>query len=250
MVRKNIDQPLKIHLNFPGIHNVQNALAAIAVATELNVADNDIVKALKNFTGIERRFQNYGEISTTAGNVILVDDYGHHPTEITATINAIREGWPTRRLVMVFQPHRYTRTRDLLNEFAIALSEVDILILCEVYPASEPPIIGADGNAIRNAITANNTPETRVPFNKAIIPFLAPFTGSIIFPNMPVTPPAIFPRTLDCFLSLSFCFSFISFLAEGLSAPFKRKASIFLSSLAFCLLYFALSSAFRPDASS
>ena len=154
VVRKNIDQPLKIHLNFPGIHNIQNALAAIAVATELNVADNDVVKALKNFTGIERRFQNYGEISTTAGNVILIDDYGHHPTEITATINAIRDGWPTRRLVMVFQPHRYTRTRDLLNEFAIALSEVDILILCEVYPASEPPIIDADGNAIKNTITA------------------------------------------------------------------------------------------------
>jgi UDP-N-acetylmuramate--alanine ligase len=159
VVRKDIDQPLDICLRLPGMHNVRNALAAIAVAGELQISDQAVVTALGKFEGIDRRFQNYGDIRTRNGKVMLVDDYGHHPTEIAATVNAARAGWPGRRLVLVFQPHRYTRTRDLLDDFATVLSEADILVLLEVYAAGEAPIAGADGRAIARAVRGRGSVE-------------------------------------------------------------------------------------------
>jgi len=152
--RKEHADALAITLNLPGRHNVQNALAAIAVATELGVSDADIQKALAEFQGIGRRFQIAGEIPVAAGKVLLIDDYGHHPRELAPTIAAARAGWPDRRLVVVFQPHRYTRTRDLFDDFAQVLSEVDVLVLCEVYAAGEAPIAGADGRALARGIRA------------------------------------------------------------------------------------------------
>jgi UDP-N-acetylmuramate--alanine ligase len=139
-------------LNMPGLHNVRNALAAIAVAVEVGVKIENIHRALDEFQGINRRFQVYGEIGINAGKVMVVDDYGHHPTEVMATIDAIRAGWPQRRLVVVFQPHRYTRTRDLFEDFVMALSEVDVLLLLEVYPAGEEPIPAADGRSLCRSI--------------------------------------------------------------------------------------------------
>lgn len=143
---------LDISLNMPGEHNVLNALAAIAVAHEVGVNDKDIQNALDSFQGIGRRFQIYGEYQTANGKVLHVDDYGHHPREVAATIHAVRKGWPDNRLVVVFQPHRYTRTRDLFEDFTIVLSETDVLVLLEVYPAGESPIAGADGRALARAI--------------------------------------------------------------------------------------------------
>ena len=143
---------MDITLNMPGEHNVQNALAAIAVAHEVGVNDQDIQQALKNFQGIGRRFQIYGEYKTSNGTILHVDDYGHHPREVAATIHAVRKGWPDNRLVVVFQPHRYTRTRDLFEDFSMVLSEVDVLVLLEVYAAGESPIAGADGRALARAI--------------------------------------------------------------------------------------------------
>ena len=136
---------LEIKLNIPGHHNVLNALAAVAVATDEGVSDEAIIKALGEFQGVGRRFQVYGEFDTERGNVLMVDDYGHHPSEVRATVETIRAAWPDRRLVMVYQPHRYTRTRDLYEDFVQVLSEVDALLLMEVYPADEEPIPGADG---------------------------------------------------------------------------------------------------------
>lgn len=147
-------EPLAIELNLPGRHNVLNALAAIAVATELGVADADIQHALAGFQGIGRRFQMAGEIAAHSGRVLLVDDYAHHPRELAPTIAAARAGWPERRLVVVFQPHRYTRTRDLFDDFVEVLSGVDVLVLCEVYAAGEAPIAGADGRALARGIRA------------------------------------------------------------------------------------------------
>lgn len=152
VTRRGRPDALDITLNMAGRHNVLNALAAIAVAQELGVDDAAIQRALAGFQGIGRRFQMYGEISTGAGKVLLIDDYGHHPREIAATVKAIRAGWPQRRLVVAFQPHRYSRTRDLFEDFAIVLSEVDVLALLEVYPAGEAPIAGADGRALSRAI--------------------------------------------------------------------------------------------------
>lgn len=143
---------MDLTLNLPGEHNVLNALAAIAVASELDVSDEAIAKALREFEGIGRRFQLYGEVNFGRGKALLVDDYGHHPTEIAATLRAARSAWPERRLVQVFQPHRYTRTRDLFEDFAQVLSEVDVLVLLDVYAASEQPIAGADGRALARAI--------------------------------------------------------------------------------------------------
>lgn len=143
---------LDISLNMPGEHNVLNALAAIAVAHEVGVDDKAIHSALENFQGIGRRFQIYGEYETANGKILHVDDYGHHPREVAATINAVRKGWPGNRLVVVFQPHRYTRTRDLFEDFSMVLSEVDVLVLLEVYAAGETPIAGADGRALARAI--------------------------------------------------------------------------------------------------
>jgi UDP-N-acetylmuramate--alanine ligase len=144
--------PLPVTLNLPGRHNVLNALAAITVATELEIDDAAIQRALANFQGIERRLQWLGEVDIGTGQVTLVDDYGHHPTEIAATVDAARQGWPGRRIVLVFQPHRYTRTRDLLDEFAQVLADSDALVVAEVYPAGEAPIPGADGKALCRAI--------------------------------------------------------------------------------------------------
>ncbi|MCF7981368.1 MAG: UDP-N-acetylmuramate--L-alanine ligase [Pseudomonadales bacterium] len=139
---------LKITLNIPGQHNVLNALAAIAVATDEGVSDQAICAALSKFSGVGRRFQVYGEFETGNGKVLMVDDYGHHPREVKATIDTARASWPDRRLVMIYQPHRYTRTRDLYEDFVQVLSEVDLLLLMEVYPADEEPIAGAEGRSL------------------------------------------------------------------------------------------------------
>jgi len=144
---------LKICLNLPGRHNVLNALAAIAVATQLKVANEDIQRALANFGGVGRRFQVYGDYSLKqGGKVTLLDDYGHHPREIQVTLEAIRQCWPGRRLVMVYQPHRYSRTRDLFHSFCEVLSQVDALLMFEVYSAGEPYIAGADGQSLIKGI--------------------------------------------------------------------------------------------------
>jgi UDP-N-acetylmuramate--alanine ligase len=149
--------PIDIVLNLPGTHNVQNALAAIAIATELEVKDADIQRALADFNGVGRRFQRYGEVPVTTvdqpgGAYTLVDDYGHHPVEMAATIAAARGAFPGRRLVLAFQPHRFTRTRDCFEDFVKVLSTVDALVLTEVYSAGEAPIVAADGRALARAI--------------------------------------------------------------------------------------------------
>lgn len=143
---------LDVVLNLPGRHNVLNALAALAIASELDVSDEAILAGLRKFDGVGRRFQMYGDIDFGRGKATLVDDYGHHPREMQATLNAVRNAWPERRLVLVFQPHRYTRTRDLFEDFAQVLSETDVLVLMDVYAASEKPIAGADGRALARAI--------------------------------------------------------------------------------------------------
>jgi UDP-N-acetylmuramate--alanine ligase len=144
---------LSVTLNLPGRHNVQNALAAIAVASELGVADAAILKALSEFRGVGRRFQRCGDI-VLAGNgcFTLVDDYGHHPVEMAATLAAARGAFPGRRVVLAFQPHRYTRTRDLFEDFVKVLSTADALLLAEVYPAGEAPIVAADGRSLARAV--------------------------------------------------------------------------------------------------
>jgi len=152
-------KPLSVMLNIPGLHNVRNALAAIVVATELGVADAAICRALANFQGIDRRMQYLGEARISGGSVSFVDDYGHHPTEIAATLEALQQAWPDRRLVLVFQPHRYTRTRDLLDDFATVLSGLEVLLVTEVYPAGEAPIKDADGRAICRAIRSRGKVE-------------------------------------------------------------------------------------------
>lgn len=144
---------LDITLNLPGLHNVQNALAAIAVANEIGVPDAAIVRALETFGGVERRFQRYGDIKIQGkGSFTLIDDYGHHPAEIAATISAARGAFPGRRLILAFQPHRYTRTRDVFEDFVKVLSTADILLLTEVYAAGEEPIVAADSKSLTRAI--------------------------------------------------------------------------------------------------
>ncbi len=149
------DRPtLNITLNVPGKHNALNAAAAIAVASEEEVADEAILNALATFAGTGRRFDHLGEFDSGNGQVMLVDDYGHHPSEVDVTIDAARAGWPDRRLVMVFQPHRYSRTRDLYDDFANVLDKVDVLVMLDVYSAGEAPIPGADGRALCRTIRA------------------------------------------------------------------------------------------------
>jgi UDP-N-acetylmuramate--alanine ligase len=157
--RTGHEESFRVTLRLPGMHNVRNALAAIAVADELAVGTDAMMKALHDFEGIDRRFQRLGEVKTAAGTVMLVDDYGHHPTEVAATLSAARSGWPAKRVVLVFQPHRYTRTRDLIDDFASVLSDADVLILLEVYAAGEEPIAGADGRAIARAIRSRGSVE-------------------------------------------------------------------------------------------
>lgn len=143
---------LSIKLRMPGRHNVLNALSAIAVATDEKIADEAIVRALEKFQGVGRRFQVCGEFPLEDENIMLVDDYGHHPTEVDVTIQAIRKGWPGKRLVMLFQPHRFSRTRDLYDDFVRVLSDVDVLLLLDVYPAGEDEIPGADGRSLCRSI--------------------------------------------------------------------------------------------------
>jgi UDP-N-acetylmuramate--alanine ligase len=148
--------PIEIELNLPGVHNVRNALAAIAVATELGVDDQDIIRALKEFKGVGRRFTRHGEIKIArGGSFTLIDDYGHHPVEMAATLAAARGAFPKRRLVLAFQPHRYTRTRDCFGEFVKVLQDFDAVILTDVYPAGEPVIRGADSPSLIEAIKNN-----------------------------------------------------------------------------------------------
>jgi len=144
---------LPITLNLAGTHNVLNALGAIAVALEVGVADDAIVAALSEFEGVGRRFQRYGEVSLPdGGSYTLIDDYGHHPVEMKATLEGVRGAFPDKRLVLAFQPHRYTRTRDLFEDFVKILCVVDVLVLAEVYPAGEPPIVAADSRALMHAL--------------------------------------------------------------------------------------------------
>ncbi|HEY8586181.1 MAG TPA: UDP-N-acetylmuramate--L-alanine ligase [Rhodanobacter sp.] len=145
---------LPVKLNLPGRHNVLNALAASAIGWQLGVEADAIARALENFQGVGRRFHRRGEIALDQGSVLLVDDYGHHPREIAAVFAAARGGWPERRLVVGFQPHRYSRTRDLLDDFANVLADADVLVLTDVYPAGETPIAGADGHALARAVRA------------------------------------------------------------------------------------------------
>ncbi len=151
---RNNQEPLTITLNIPGEHNILNSLATFAVAAEEGVSDADICTGLSNFAGVGRRFQVYGNYNIGIGEVMLVDDYGHHPREVAATIAAIRKGWPDKRLVMVYQPHRYSRTRDLYDDFVEVLSQVDALLLMDVYPAGEAEIPGADGRSLCRSIRA------------------------------------------------------------------------------------------------
>jgi len=143
---------IDMSVNLPGQHNVLNALASIAVATDEGVEDEAIVSALAKFAGIGRRFEQLAQLSTEKGEMVLVDDYGHHPREVQATIKAMRNGWPEKRLVMVFQPHRYSRTRDLYEDFVDVLSEVDCLFLLDVYAAGETPISSADSKSLARSI--------------------------------------------------------------------------------------------------
>ena len=142
----------EVTLNLPGKHNALNATAAFALARDEGISEQAILTALRQFEGIGRRFQQYGEFDTGNGKVLLLDDYGHHPTEVAATVAAVRAAWPERRLVMAYQPHRYTRTRDLYEDFAKVLSSVDTLLLLEVYGAGEAPIAGADSRSLCRSI--------------------------------------------------------------------------------------------------
>jgi UDP-N-acetylmuramate--alanine ligase len=152
VVRKGKQTKLAITLNMPGWHNMLNALAAIAVATELAVTDDAIINSLAAFRGVGRRFQINGDLPIPNGKVTFVDDYGHHPRELAATLDALRQAWPDKRAIVIFQPHRYTRTRDLFEDFVHVLSTVDVLLLMDVYSAGEAVIPGADGRALSRAI--------------------------------------------------------------------------------------------------
>jgi UDP-N-acetylmuramate--alanine ligase len=152
VIKNGSTKTLPITLNLPGHHNVLNSLAAIAVSQEVGASDAAIVKALAEFKGVGRRFQRYGDIAIAGGAYTLVDDYGHHPVEMAATIAAARGAFPDKRLVLAFQPHRYTRTRDLFEDFVKVLATVDVLLLAEVYAAGEAPIVAADGRALMRAL--------------------------------------------------------------------------------------------------
>jgi UDP-N-acetylmuramate--alanine ligase len=154
VVRRADGLRLPVTVNLPGMHNVLNSLAAIAVALEIGIPHESIQRALANFQGIDRRLTHVADVKIAAGGdpVTIIDDYGHHPTEIAATLDAIRQGYAGRRLVLAFQPHRYTRTRDLLDDFASVLGGADSLLVTEVYAAGEPPIPAADGRAICRAV--------------------------------------------------------------------------------------------------
>jgi UDP-N-acetylmuramate--alanine ligase len=158
VLRPNLP-PLAVTLNLPGLHNVLNSLASIAIATDEGVSDAAIISALASFEGVGRRFQQYGNFAWQDGDVCLVDDYGHHPREVEATLKAARQSFPERRLVLMFQPHRYTRTRDCFEDFVQVLSQVDVLLLLDVYSAGEKPIAGADGRTLARSIRARGLVE-------------------------------------------------------------------------------------------
>ena len=157
VVRKDKGQDLRVSLSIPGKHNVLNALAAIAIATDEGVSDEDIIEGLRKFQGVGRRFEIHGEFEQGDGQFLLVDDYGHHPTEVRATIEAVRSGWPDCRLIMIYQPHRYSRTLALFDQFVDVLSSVDRLILLDVYSAGEDVVIGARGEDLYKAIRRNSS---------------------------------------------------------------------------------------------
>ncbi len=166
---------LRVELNAPGRHNALNAVAAIAVGTEERISDENILQAMLQFQGTRRRFDNLGHydlsnVNGKTGEVMLVDDYGHHPTEVDATIKAARAGWPDKRLVMVFQPHRYTRTRDLYDNFVNVLSSVDILLMLDVYPAGEAPIPGADSCSLCRTISSRSKVDPILVPNIEVLP--------------------------------------------------------------------------------
>ena len=152
IVKRKGHSDLNVKLRLPGIHNVLNATAAIATATDEGINDADICAALESFEGIGRRFQVLGQFEQDYGNAILVDDYGHHPTEVAMTVAAARNNWPEKRVVMVYQPHRYSRTRDLYEDFVEVLSKVDVLLLLDIYAASEEPIEGIDSKSLCRSI--------------------------------------------------------------------------------------------------
>ncbi|MBC2770362.1 UDP-N-acetylmuramate--L-alanine ligase [Pusillimonas minor] len=165
---------LSVRLNLPGRHNVLNALAAIAVATELGVEDTEIARALAEFNGVGRRFTQVGDFAVPqahgGGHFTLVDDYGHHPVEMAATLSAARGAWPDRRIVLAFQPHRYTRTRDCFEDFVKVLSQADAVLLTEVYPAGEAPLVAADGRALTRAVRVAGKVEPLFIENVADLP--------------------------------------------------------------------------------
>jgi UDP-N-acetylmuramate--alanine ligase len=159
VVRRDRDielPPLSVCLNLPGLHNVRNALAAIAVASELGVPDEAICGALESFRGVNRRFTHIGDFAVSpargGGKFTVIDDYGHHPVEMAATLAAARGAWPDRRIVLAFQPHRYTRTRDCFEDFVRVLGTADAVLLTEVYAAGEAPLVAADGRALSRAL--------------------------------------------------------------------------------------------------
>lgn len=162
--QNSVPKDLDITLNLAGRHNILNALAAIAIALEIDVPDQAIVQALQEFEGVGRRFQRYGELplkTPAVGSFTLIDDYGHHPVEMTAALEAVRGAFPGRRLLLIFQPHRYSRTRDLFEDFVAVLSKVDVLILTEVYAAGEQPVVAADGRALSHALRLAGQSEVR-----------------------------------------------------------------------------------------
>ena len=158
-VVRPVAPPLQVTVNLPGTHNVLNALAAIAVATELGIDDGAIQRALAGFQGIDRRLQHIADVETAVGRVTIVDDYGHHPTEVSATLEALRQGYAGRRVVLAFQPHRYTRIHDLIDDFGKVLATADALLVTEVYAAGEAPIAGADGRALCRAVRSRGQVE-------------------------------------------------------------------------------------------
>lgn len=178
--RPGIADDIAVSVAMPGIHNVLNATAAVAVATDEGVSDEAIQIGLAKFAGVGRRFEVYGEIEVGSGTAMLVDDYGHHPTEVAATIKAIRAGWPERRLLMAYQPHRYTRTRDLYEDFVEVLSTVDALVLLEVYSAGEDPIQGADGRSLCRSIRTRGSID---PVFAADIDLVPELIGNLVRPG-------------------------------------------------------------------
>jgi UDP-N-acetylmuramate--alanine ligase len=176
VLRRGFD-PFEVTLNLPGLHNVLNSLAAIAVATDIGIEDAAIQRALAGFQGIDRRLQVVGELQMAGGDITIVDDYGHHPTEIAATLDALRQAYAGRRIVLVFQPHRYTRTRDLMDDFARVLAGADTLLVTDVYAAGEAPIEGADGRAICRAVRGRGKVE---PVFVAGVEEIAPALAGLI----------------------------------------------------------------------